>query len=237
MNDPDISRWLATAGTEKAQSIADLVGSPVQDALEIGCGTGAVLQALDAMGFAENLWACEPSKELAAQIPQKSIASLRAVESTTLEHAFVDRTFDVAILSHVVEHLLAPAKLINQALERARLLVVEVPIEAGPGGWVRMNAKRALGKDPRDNSAGHVQFFSRRTARKLVEYSGGRVLADRGYFPMGPYSALPQTPVRRAVRTIAGHAEVVAKAYYEHYAMLVAPDEIGAWDHHYARPE
>lgn len=237
MDEPDISRWLATAGAEKARSIVDLVGTPVENAIEIGCGTGAVLVELDKLGFAENLWACEPSAELFNQIPRDQIARLRAVENTTLEHAFDGRSFDVAVLSHVVEHLLAPAKLINLALARARLVVVEVPIEAGPGGLARMTAKRALGRDPLDNAAGHVQFFSRRSARKLVEFSGGRVVADHAYFPMGPYSALPPTPVRRAVRALADHAEVVARAYYEHYAMLVASAEIGEWNHHYARPE
>lgn len=237
MQEGDISGWLATAGTEKAHSIATLVQSPVGDAIEIGCGTGAVLEALDGMGFAENLWACEPSQELFDRIPRERIPRLRAVENTTLEHAFADRTFDAAILSHVVEHLLAPAKLINQALARARLVVVEVPIEAGPGGSARMAAKRTLGKDPLDNPAGHVQFFSRRSARKLVEFSGGRVVADHGYFPKGPYSALPPTAGRRLVSAVADRAEVIARMYYEHYAMLVTPSEITEWDHHYARPE
>lgn len=237
MHNEDISDWLATAGAEKAESITTLVREPVADVVEIGCGTGAVLTALEDAGFATNLWGCEPSTELFDQIPLERIARLRGVENTTFEHAFPGRTFDLAILSHVVEHLLAPAKVINQALTRARRVVVEVPIEAGPGGYARMTAKRALGHDPLANPAGHVQFFSRRTARKLVEFSGGRVVAERGYFPRGPYSALRPTPSRRLVLAVADHAAPVAQRYYEHFAMLVEPAEVTDWDHHYARPE
>lgn len=234
---PGIADWLAIAGEEKAESIVSLAPKSTSTVLEIGCGTGAVLEALDRRGFADQYWACEPSTELYAQVQGQNISRLQGLENTTLEHAFGDQTFDLAILSHVVEHLLAPATLIYEALSRASCVLVEVPIEGGPAGRARMAVKRTLGQDPYDNPAGHVQFFSRSSARQLAGHSGGKVVAERGYFPIAPYSAQATSALQKGVVAVAEVAEPVARVYYEHFAMLLSPVTVNDWDHHYAKPQ
>lgn len=231
----DIAEWLAIAGAEKAASIARLAPPEVHNIVEIGCGTGAVLAALDRIGFGQHYWACEPAANLADQIDVDGITRLRDLERTTFDAAFHGRTFDLAVLSHVVEHLLAPADLIHQALHRARYVFIEVPIEQNFSGRVRMEFNRMRGRDQLTHSAGHVQFFSRRSTRLLVRYAGGELLNESGYFPRAPYAAQATRAHRRAVLAVS-RCGPVARAYYEHFAVVAQRAQCPSWDHHYARP-
>jgi SAM-dependent methyltransferase len=230
----DIARWLNVAADEKAASVIALAPPNVSTVVEIGCGTGALLHALDRQGFADRYWGCEPARNLYDQIPRQQIARLVDVAPTTFDSAFGVETFDLAILSHVLEHLLTPAVLLHEALARARYVLVEVPLEANAAGRARMAVKRASGRDPKMNDAGHVQFFSRNTARLLVRHAGGEVVADHGYFPEAPYREQAVHIYQRAV--LASARIGVARHYYEHFAMLTRRADVGEWDHHYARP-
>jgi SAM-dependent methyltransferase len=235
LNTPaQVAEWLEIAAHEKAASIVGLTaGHEVKEVIEIGTGSGAVLGALDRAGFAERYWACEPTADLLAQMKPNG----RLVEAVpeTFDRAFPGKTFDLAILSHVVEHLLAPAPLINEALQRAKLVVVEVPIEGNAAGNARSWVKGRMGSPRVDNMAGHVQFFSRREARELIGHSGGTLLAERGYFPLAPYRASEEHAYQRFVLK-AAKVEPLARLYYEHFAMLCTQTRIASWNHVYAPP-
>lgn len=229
------AEWLNIAGDEKAESIVRLAPSSTKSVIEIGCGTGAVLAALDRKGFASHYWGCEPAAELCSQIPTDTISRLEEVVPQTFDSSFDGRVFDLAILSHVLEHLLSPSVLLSQALKRSKCVLVEVPIEANVAGLARQKVKHALGHVPSSDSSGHVQFFSRRTARMMVKYAGGRVVAERGYFPVAPYRAQANRSYQRAI-LLTSKIDRLARLYYEHFAMLVVPEEVESWDHLYARP-
>lgn len=220
---------------EKAASVIGLTaGQDVKDVIEIGAGSGAVLRALDRAGFAERYWACEPATDLLARME----APGRLVEAVpaTFDQTFPGQTFDLAILSHVVEHLLAPAPLIAEALQRARLVVVEVPIEGNLAGNARSWVKARMGHPRTENVAGHVQFFSRREARELIGHSGGTLLAERGYFPLAAYQADEEHAYQHLVVGLA-KVEPLARLYYEHFAMLCTRTQIESWDHVFAPPQ
>jgi SAM-dependent methyltransferase len=231
----DIAAWLDVGADEKAASIAALAPPAVGTVIEIGCGTGAVLEALDRRGFGEAYWACEPEASLFAQIRREKISRLVDASPTTFDEAFGDQRFDLAILTHVVEHLLTPAELVTQALRRARHVFIEVPLDNNAAGWTRAQIRILLGRDRRDNKPGHVQFFSRRSARELVRYSGGQVLAERGYFPHAAALASADSLHRRVVAQ-AARIDLLGRAYYEHFAMLAEVATIGEWSHHYHKP-
>lgn len=102
-----IREWHAVAAEEKAASVLRLLaGRRIDTVVDVGCGTGVVLQALDRQGFAGRYWACEPTPALHSEIPP--IDRLVAAENTTFDQAFPGQGFDLAILSHVAEHLLTP---------------------------------------------------------------------------------------------------------------------------------
>ncbi len=139
-----IREWHAVAAEEKAASVLRLLaGRRIDTVVDVGCGTGVVLQALDRQGFAGRYWACEPTPALHSEIPP--IDRLVAAENTTFDQAFPGQGFDLAILSHVAEHLLTPAVLIGELLERARFVLVEVPIENNLAGKTRVRVRELQG--------------------------------------------------------------------------------------------
>jgi SAM-dependent methyltransferase len=227
----DLADWLETAAEEKADSVAGLAPPSVKTVIDVGAGTGAVLAALDRRGFADQYWACEPSSDLAGQIP--AIDRLVGVEVGSFDGAFEGKMFDLAILSHVLEHVRAPARLLSQVLERAAHVIVEVPIEAS-----FVTRARTRGTDrARDHPAGHVHFFSENDARKLVSVAGGRLLAERAYFPFSPYRRQANGLPQQVMLTVAERWEWLARRHYEHFAMLATTQTFEEWDHHYPRPE
>jgi SAM-dependent methyltransferase len=231
----DIAQWLDVGSRAKAESIVGLAPANVRTVIEIGCGTGAVLRALDRLGFAERYWACEPEPSLYAQIPTKEIGRLVVASPCTLDKAFPGQCFDLAILTHVAEHLITPASVVTEAIRRARWLVIEVPLDDNPGGRARARIRQFVGHNRLDNPAGHVQFFSRRSARDLVRFSGGKILADRSYFPYDAAAVIADRPYRKLVLRLA-QIDALGRAYHEHYAMLVEQATILGWDHHYHKP-
>ncbi len=235
MTDMDIYDWHTRGADEKAESVVRLAPPGTKTVVEIGCGTGAVLAALDRRGFAEEYWACEPASALCEQVAARHIARLAALEAETFDSAFPGRTFDVAIISHVLEHLLSPAVLLAQALTRARAVIVEVPIEDNVLGRARSEVRAMLGRERTDNAAGHVQFFSRSTARALVRHAGGTVVAERAYFPYEAFKAQGDA-LRTRVVVASAKSEWLAQKYYEHFAMLTERSTTTEWQHHYFAP-
>jgi SAM-dependent methyltransferase len=228
----ELDDWCAVGAREKALSVVSLAADRgIRDLLEIGCGTGAVLEQLDDLAFGDRYWACEPMAALCDLAKTKTIRRMVEISCTTFDHeTFAGQAFDLIILSHVLEHVLDPAELLNRALGRARYVIVEVPIEANGAGNLRSAVRRRLTGRPRTvNAAGHIQFFSTSDARKLVRWSGGQVLDTRLYFPTESYEALRKSaggPRRLYLDGISGVGRVLgrralARLYYGHYALLV----------------
>lgn len=227
----DIAAWLALAADEKAQSIVQLAPPKIETVVDVGAGTGAVLSALDRRGFARSYWACEPSRELSNQIPE--ISRLAGIEAVPFADAFSGRKFDLAILSHVLEHVLSPAALLSDVLARASYVIVELPIEAS-----LLTRLRTRGIDrAQGHPAGHVHFFSESDARRLISLAGGQLLGERAYFPFAPYRHQAQRVQQQLVLATASRFEWLARRHYEHFAMLCTVRRLESWDHHYPRPE
>jgi precorrin-6B methylase 2 len=58
----EVAEWLNVAADEKAASVIHLAPADTKTVVDIGCGSGSVLAALDKRGFAARYWACEPSQ-------------------------------------------------------------------------------------------------------------------------------------------------------------------------------
>ncbi|MGD9905095.1 MAG: class I SAM-dependent methyltransferase [Vicinamibacterales bacterium] len=139
----------------------------VSSVLEIGAGDGSVLQQLSELGFGDQLHAAEISRSGVAVIEGRAIP--RLVECRLFDGArlpWESGRFDVAVLSHVVEHLEHPRQLLLEAARVARYVFVEVPTED--------TTRRA--KDYVADRVGHINFYSPRTIRWLVQSVGLRVL-------------------------------------------------------------
>jgi hypothetical protein len=233
----ELGAWHRVAAKEKAESIVQLAPPGSNRIVEVGCGTGAVLEALDEVGFGRNYWGCEPDERLCRLIKKDRIGRLVDIQPTPFDQAFLDEAeFDLGIITHVAEHLLTPAALLTQLLTRCRYVLMEVPIEDNVLGRARATVKARMGKGRIDNPSGHVQFFSRGTARALVHYSGGQVLADRPYFPIAPVAANADRAYQRAIVKVASVSSFIGRRYYEHYALLATKVAYDNWTGPYVAP-
>ncbi|MEA2444468.1 MAG: hypothetical protein QOJ12_1760 [Thermoleophilales bacterium] len=191
---------------------------------EIGCGDGALLAELGARGLAGELHGFEVSEE-AARIARgrgtPGLAGVTVYDGTRLP--VDDDSFDVAILSHVLEHVPEPSVVLREAARVARAVVVEVPLEAN------LSASRSA---KREGAAeiGHLQALDRDAVRALVAAAGLTVRAElldplplevhTFFAPVG--AARARATAKAAVRRglFALSPRLAERAFTLHYACL-----------------
>jgi SAM-dependent methyltransferase len=168
-------RWRALGARNKAEHVVRLcarAGLRPATLVEIGCGEGAVLAELAARGVAPALDGFELSAnaiELARARGIPGAGRLEAYDGARVPAA--DGTYDLALLTHVLEHVAEPAALLAEAARVARWVLVEVPLEANRSA--ARPGKRALAA-----AAGHVQAFDRAAIAGLLRDAGLRARAE-----------------------------------------------------------
>jgi ubiquinone/menaquinone biosynthesis C-methylase UbiE len=164
------SEWRELGALDKVDNILALATHCEHaTVLDVGAGEGAVLDQLSRHGFADELHALDISESAVEAVRGRSIAGLRACQvfdGYTIPYD--DRSFDLAILSHVVEHVEYPRRLLYEAGRVAEHVFVEVPLED--------NARAP--RDYVDNGIGHINSYSHRTIRKLLQTVGFEIVAQ-----------------------------------------------------------
>jgi len=162
------SQWRWLSALAKVENIVKLCGGlPHRKVLEIGAGEGAILRRLSEIGFGEQLYGLEVSPSGVGAIRNKRIPRLAECELFDGYHLpYEAESFDLAILSHVIEHVEFPRQLLYEASRVARYVFVEVPLED----------TRRLPNDYVADAVGHINFYSPKTIRRLLQSSSLRVL-------------------------------------------------------------
>jgi SAM-dependent methyltransferase len=161
-----LGRWRELGARSKAAHVRELCERTKlrpRTMVEIGCGDGALLAAL--RGLAPVFDGFELSAP-AAGLARKALPDARRVEPYDgFEVPAEDGAYDLAVLSHVLEHVPVPGPLLAEAARVAHEVIVEVPLEAN------RSARRA---DKREEAAaiGHLHFFSRADVRSMVSDAG-----------------------------------------------------------------
>jgi SAM-dependent methyltransferase len=165
------AEWRRLGAIDKARNVVELRSAYAHaSVLEIGAGEGSPLKQLADLKFASDLSALEISSSGLETIRRKGIEGLRDARLFDgYKVPYEDEQFDLIILSHVVEHVEHPRRLLAEASRVAKLVFVEVPVE----DTLRMN------KDYVFDSVGHINFYSPKTIRRLLQTSGLEVLAQR----------------------------------------------------------
>lgn len=155
------SEWRRLGALGKVENIVSLCADlPHNSILEIGAGEGSILKRLSELNFGEELYALEISPSGVETIENKGIS--RLIECNTFDgyHIQYDNgKFNLAILSHVIEHVEYPRQLLYEASRVAKYIFIEVPLE----DTIRL---------PRDftfDKVGHINFYSPKTIRRLVQ--------------------------------------------------------------------
>ncbi len=222
------SRWRALGALGKADHVIALcraAGLRPAGVLEVGCGDGALLSELHNRRFGGPLAGLEIT-EAAVQIARgrPGIASVERYDG--LHVPFAPGTFDLGILSHVVEHVPDPVALLGEVARVCAAVVVEVPLEAN---W----SARRSGKREHAAEVGHLQRLDRAATRRLVEQAGLRIAAElEDPLPLRAHRFFATSAAARASstakwalrRTLHGLAPPLARRSFTlHYACLCLP--------------
>lgn len=162
-------RWLSAIG--KVNNITALCNNyPHKTILDIGSGEGSILKRLSDIRFGESLYSLEISKSAIETIHQRKIKSL--IECTLFDGyniPYDDNKFDLGILSHVVEHLEYPRKMLYEVSRVANYVYIEVPLE----DHLRLQNDFVFDK------VGHINYYSPKTIRRLVQTCNLEVLSQK----------------------------------------------------------
>ncbi len=162
------SEWRSLCAVDKVRNIVRLCeGLPHRAVLEIGAGDGSVLKGLSDLGFGEELHALEISKSGVDAIRGQGIPNLASCSTFDgYNLPLEDQRVDLAIISHVLEHVEYPRRLLYEAARVARQIFVEVPLEHN----------LRLARDYVPDAVGHINFYAYGTLRRLVQTCGLEVL-------------------------------------------------------------
>ncbi|MDA0893080.1 MAG: class I SAM-dependent methyltransferase [Proteobacteria bacterium] len=217
------AEWRRMCAETKADNIINLCSDfRCETVLEIGCGSGDILQELGNRGFANELSGIEISSSGLERMKQKSIPGLKeALHFDGDVLPFEDQTFDLVVLSHVVEHLEHPRKMLHEARRVARYVFVEVPLEH----------TARLGSDFDFNEVGHINFYTAKTIRRLLQTSGlvieNQIVTDTTRemltFQMGKRGIIQHGVRASALRLLPG----LAQKLFVYHSALVARSTFG----------
>ena len=174
----------------RARRVARLAGTPGR-VLDLGCGRGLMLAALQRMG-----WQCEGT-EVSSSLAEaaRSAHGFEVLSGGIDPLPFPDATFDAVTAWHSLEHMEHPVRMLGDAfrvLKPGGLLVVEVPNAAsfqallGGRSWFHLDVPR------------HLYHFSRTELRDILDGMGYSILKENTFsLEQGPYG-MAQSILNRA---------------------------------------
>jgi SAM-dependent methyltransferase len=223
------SGWRAMGARGKADHVLELCAAAQlrpRNTLEVGCGDGALLCELHSRGFGGRLAGVEITEAAVAIARERSqIDSVELYDGGRL--AVPDGTYELGILSHVLEHVPDPPRLLAEVARACRAVVMEVPLEDN------LSARRASKREHADE-VGHLQRLSRDSARAIVREAGLRLAGElEDPLPLRAHSFFAESAAARATATakwavrsgLHRTAPTLARRLFSvHYACLCLPD-------------
>lgn len=157
--------WRMLGAKYKAQHIIDVSeGRIFKKVLEVGAGDGSILKFLADANFAEEYHAVEISDSGVAHIQAREIKGVKSVQLFDgYSLPFAKDSFDLIILSHVLEHVEHERILLRELKRVARHCIIEVPLDYRTG--VDKRIKHFL-------AYGHINVYTPTSLRYLLSTEG-----------------------------------------------------------------
>jgi len=160
--------------------------------LEVGCGAGATLELARSLGKAARTVGIEIDPDVAAEARTR-LDQVIDGNIETIDLPFAPGTFDVVILSEILEHLFNPWR----TLERLRgVMKVGGLLYASSPNVAHISILRMLLRNRWDLTERgamdwtHVRWFTPATYREMIEGAGFRVIWVKAVGPMTPKQKL-----------------------------------------------
>ncbi len=163
--------WRMLGAKFKARHIIEVCkGREFKKVLEVGAGDGSILKFLADANFAPEYHAVEISESGVGHIKSRNIPNVKSVQLFDgYKLPFENNSFDLIILSHVLEHVEHERILLRELKRVARHFVIEVPLDYRPG--VDKRIKHFL-------AYGHINVYTPTSLRYLLNTEGFEVEDD-----------------------------------------------------------
>jgi SAM-dependent methyltransferase len=222
-----MGRWRELGARTKAahaRTLSARAGFTPRRVVEIGCGDGSLLVALAQawpQATFDGFEISPPAIEIARERGMPRVGRLETYDGARVPAA--DRAYDLAVLSHVLEHVPDPAPLVREAARVADRVLIEVPLEDNRSA--ARPAKRAEAA-----RIGHLHALNRGDVRRWLDGAGLKVAgelsdplpyAHHAFFAEGA-AARAKAAVKWGVRAAAWRAlpQGGEKWFTVHYAVL-----------------
>jgi ubiquinone/menaquinone biosynthesis C-methylase UbiE len=165
-------QWRKIGAVGKVKNIVEISkGHKFENCIEIGAGDGNILLALSHANFCKSYTALEISTSAIEQIKKKEIRNLaQIVQFDGYVLPFKDKEFDVAICSHVIEHVEFPRLLLREIKRISKHQIFEIPIDYSFN--VDKKASHFL-------SYGHINIFTPALFNFLIISEGFNIIEKK----------------------------------------------------------
>ncbi len=237
--DDQFLAWRRLGAVQKVQSILMLTepgptlnahaSSEISEVIEIGAGTGAILEELSTKRPHWNLAAVDLAERNVAAIRQLDLRNLTQSQvADAAQLPFPDKRFDLAILSHVIEHLPDPVVALCEAKRIARLVLIEVPVEGTLILDLVWFIRKHGGQNRVPNDLGHLWHCSVREWNRVIAAAGLTIIARLQYLLRREVllfgksgGALHLARIRATGQSLFG-TKIWGNLVHSHYAVLAA---------------
>jgi SAM-dependent methyltransferase len=164
------AEWRRITAPGKAALVRRLCQNiPHRTILDIGCREGYLLENLREAGFGEEFYGIDATPGAVDRLRGTGLTEVLPFDGYIIPYG--DRRFELAVLGHIVEHLEHPRCLLREAGRVARHVLVDVPLED--------HLLLPLNSGP--ETAGHINVFSYKGIRRLLQTSGFEVCCQAVY--------------------------------------------------------
>lgn len=169
------AQWRNMGGRQKAGNIIRLCSAlKAKSVVDIGSGDGAVLSFLDKENFSDNISSLEISDSGIEKIKARQMKSLKEVSKFDgYKIPYNDKNFDLAMCSHVLEHVEHPRLLLREIARVSNHQFFEVPIDFS--FFVDKKIKHYL-------DYGHINIFTPALFKFLLKSEGFEVISEEFVF-------------------------------------------------------
>ncbi len=154
--------------------------------LEVGCARGQFIRSIKQYRPDIEAFGCDINTQ-ALELNGQEDANISYSAGSALSLPFKDKCFDMVVIFDLLEHLEEPSlflKEVHRVLRDNGVLHAYVPCEGQPGTLHWLLWKIKIGHDLKKKHRGHIQRFSLKSCKRLVENAALTVKNSRfsGYW-------------------------------------------------------